>query len=363
MSTVLVTGSSAALAAPSRCAWRTTATTSCCIAAPSVSRPRPLQRRSRRWAARLACCSSTWPIARPRPARCWPTSSPWLLLRHRLQCRHRRDGAFPALSGEDWDAVIHTNLDAFYNVLQPLTMPLVRRKAAARIVTLASVSGIMGNRGQVNYSAAKAGIIGATKALAVELASRKITVNCVAPGLIETDMVDPALVEEALKIIPARRVGRPEEVAAVVSFLMGEDAAYITRQVISVNGEGGMSGKKRVVITGIGALSPLGHDAETVLDSLRARDQQGPAHGGVGRLRRPQHAGGSALRALRASGRTLQPQEHAQHGSRAQMATRSAELALEQAGLIGDPLVTSGRLGVSFGSSSGTPSASATSAA
>lgn len=147
-----------------------------------------------------------------------------------------RDGAFPALTGEDWDAVIHTNLDAFYNVLQPLTMPLVRRKAPGRIVTLASVSGIMGNRGQVNYSAAKAGIIGATKALAVELASRKITVNCVAPGLIETDMVDPALVEEALKIIPARRVGRPEEVAAVVSFLMGEDAAYITRQVISVNG-------------------------------------------------------------------------------------------------------------------------------
>jgi 3-oxoacyl-[acyl-carrier protein] reductase len=147
-----------------------------------------------------------------------------------------RDGAFPALTGEDWDAVIHTNLDAFYNVLQPLTMPLVRRKAPGRIVTLASVSGLMGNRGQVNYSAAKAGIIGATKALAVELASRKITVNCVAPGLIETDMVEPALVEEALKIIPAKRVGRPEEVAAVVSFLMGDDAAYITRQVISVNG-------------------------------------------------------------------------------------------------------------------------------
>ncbi len=147
-----------------------------------------------------------------------------------------RDGAFPALTGEDWDAVIHTNLDAFYNVLQPLTMPLVRRKAAGRIVTLASVSGIMGNRGQVNYSAAKAGIIGATKALAVELASRKITVNCVAPGLIETDMIDAGLMEEALKIIPAKRVGRPEEVAALVSFLMGPDAAYITRQVISVNG-------------------------------------------------------------------------------------------------------------------------------
>jgi len=147
-----------------------------------------------------------------------------------------RDGAFPALTGEDWDAVIHTNLDAFYNVLQPLTMPLVRRKAPGRIVTLASVSGLMGNRGQVNYSAAKAGIIGATKALAVELASRKITVNCVAPGLIETDMIDATLVEEALKIIPAKRVGRPEEVAALVAFLMREDAAYITRQVISVNG-------------------------------------------------------------------------------------------------------------------------------
>jgi 3-oxoacyl-[acyl-carrier protein] reductase len=147
-----------------------------------------------------------------------------------------RDGAFPALTGEDWDAVIHTNLDAFYNVLQPLTMPLVRRKQPGRIVTLASVSGLMGNRGQVNYSAAKAGIIGATKALAVELASRRITVNCVAPGLIETDMIDSEVVDEALKIIPAKRVGRPEEVAALVSFLMGEDAAYITRQVISVNG-------------------------------------------------------------------------------------------------------------------------------
>jgi 3-oxoacyl-[acyl-carrier protein] reductase len=113
----------------------------------------------------------------------------------------------------------------------------VRRRKPGRIVTLSSVSGIMGNRGQVNYSAAKAGIIGATKALAVELASRGITVNCVAPGLIDTEMVvDPRIVEEALKAIPVKRVGKPEEVAAAVSFLMSEDAAYITRQVLSVNG-------------------------------------------------------------------------------------------------------------------------------
>ncbi|MFT4172705.1 MAG: 3-ketoacyl-ACP reductase FabG2 [Rhodocyclaceae bacterium] len=147
-----------------------------------------------------------------------------------------RDGAFPALTGEDWDAVIHTNLDAFYNVLNPLIMPMVRRRAPGRIVTLSSVSGVAGNRGQVNYSAAKAGIIGATKALALELAKRDITVNCVAPGLIDTDMIEPQVLEEAMKMIPARRMGRPEEVAATVSFLLSPEAAYITRQVISVNG-------------------------------------------------------------------------------------------------------------------------------
>jgi 3-oxoacyl-[acyl-carrier protein] reductase len=147
-----------------------------------------------------------------------------------------RDNAFPAMPAEDWDFVLKTNLDGFYNVLNPLIMPLVRRRAPGRIVTLASVSGLIGNRGQVNYSAAKAGIIGASKALALELASRAITVNCVAPGLIETEMISDAPLEEALKLIPARRVGRPEEVAAAVSFLMADDAAYITRQVISVNG-------------------------------------------------------------------------------------------------------------------------------
>jgi 3-oxoacyl-[acyl-carrier protein] reductase len=147
-----------------------------------------------------------------------------------------RDNAFPAMPGEDWDIVLKTNLDGFYNVLNPLIMPMVRRRSPGRIVTLASVSGLIGNRGQVNYSAAKAGIIGATKALAVELASRGITVNCVAPGLIDTDMIDGVSLEEALKLIPARRVGKPEEVAAAVAFLLADDAAYITRQVISVNG-------------------------------------------------------------------------------------------------------------------------------
>lgn len=147
-----------------------------------------------------------------------------------------RDGAFPALSDDDWDVVMRTNLDGFYNVLHPLTMPMIRRRAPGRIVTLASVSGLMGNRGQVNYSAAKAGIIGATKALALELAKREITVNCVAPGLIDTDMLDAVPVEEVLHIVPARRLGRPEEVAAAISFLMSADASYITRQVIAVNG-------------------------------------------------------------------------------------------------------------------------------
>ena len=147
-----------------------------------------------------------------------------------------RDGAFPALSGEDWDQVLATNLNGFYNVLQPLIMPMIRRRRPGRIVTLSSVSGVAGNRGQVNYSAAKAGIIGASKALAIELASRQITVNCVAPGLIRTDMTTTAPIEEALKLIPAGRVGEPEEVAGIVAFLMSREADYITRQVIGVNG-------------------------------------------------------------------------------------------------------------------------------
>ena len=147
-----------------------------------------------------------------------------------------RDNAFPAMTGDEWDSVIHTNLDGFYNVLQPCVMPMVRRRKPGRIVTLSSVSGIAGNRGQTNYSAAKAGIIGATKALALELAKREITVNCVAPGLIETEMLPAEIIDEAMKMIPLRRVGKPDDVAAAVAYLMSDDAAYVTRQVISVNG-------------------------------------------------------------------------------------------------------------------------------
>jgi len=149
-----------------------------------------------------------------------------------------RDGAFPALTDEDWDGVIHTNLDSFYNVLHPCVMPMIGLRQGGRIIALSSVSGITGNRGQVNYSAAKAGIIGACKALSLELAKRKITVNCIAPGLIDTGMLDmeqPAL-DAAMSMIPLKRMGRAEEVAGLASYLMSDIAGYVTRQVISING-------------------------------------------------------------------------------------------------------------------------------
>lgn len=146
------------------------------------------------------------------------------------------DNPFPVLDEMQWDKVIDTNLNGFYNVLQPIVMPMVENRIRGRIITMSSISGLIGNRGQVNYSAAKAGIIGATKALAIELAKHKITVNCIAPGLIDTDMLADLPLDEIKKMIPARRLGKPEEVASLVNYLLSEEAAYLTRQVISVNG-------------------------------------------------------------------------------------------------------------------------------
>ncbi|ASJ76861.1 3-oxoacyl-ACP reductase FabG [Granulosicoccus antarcticus] len=146
------------------------------------------------------------------------------------------DAAFPALTSDDWHGVINTNLNSFYNVVKPAIMPMIRRRKAGRIVAVTSVSGIMGNRGQVNYSAAKSGLHGAVRALAMELAGRRITVNAVAPGLIETDLLDPDIIERAMPMIPMKRIGTADEVAGSVSFLCSSDAAYITRQILSVNG-------------------------------------------------------------------------------------------------------------------------------
>ena len=147
-----------------------------------------------------------------------------------------KDDSFPSMSEDDWDQVIDTNLNGFYNVVQPLVMPMIRSRKPGRIITISSISGIAGNRGQVNYSATKAGLIGATKSLAIELGKRNITVNCVAPGIIDTGMVTDEQYEYAKPLIPLRRMGEPSEVAGLVSYLMSDKAAYITRQVISING-------------------------------------------------------------------------------------------------------------------------------
>lgn len=147
-----------------------------------------------------------------------------------------KDNVFPAMTDDEWDDVIDTNLGGFYNVLKPIVMPMISARIRGRIITLSSISGLAGNRGQVNYSASKAGIIGATKALSLELAKRGITVNCIAPGVIDTDMTKDLPVDELKKIIPMKRVGTAKEVASLANYLMSEDASYITGQVISVNG-------------------------------------------------------------------------------------------------------------------------------
>lgn len=146
------------------------------------------------------------------------------------------DAPFPALNADAWDKVLHTNLDGLYNVLHPCVMPMISARRGGRIIAMSSISGVMGNRGQVNYAASKAGIIGAVKSLAIELAKRNITVNAIAPGVIETDMTSELPIEEIEKMIPMRRMGKPNEIASLVAYLLSDDASYITRQVISVNG-------------------------------------------------------------------------------------------------------------------------------
>ena len=147
-----------------------------------------------------------------------------------------KDNVFPAMEDDEWDSVINTNLNGFYNVVKPLILPMIQSRQKGRIVTLSSVSGLSGNRGQVNYSASKAGIIGATKALSLEVAKRGITVNCVAPGVIESDMTEDLPKDRVLDMIPMKRFGTAEEVANVIGFLVSDKASYITGQVISVNG-------------------------------------------------------------------------------------------------------------------------------
>ncbi len=147
-----------------------------------------------------------------------------------------KDNVFPSLEADEWDEVISTNLTGFYNVLKPLVMPMISNRIKGRIITMSSIAALSGNRGQVNYSASKAGIIGATKSLALELAKRGITVNCIAPGVIDTDMIKDVPLDEVKKLIPMKRLGQAKEVASLANYLMSEDASYITGQVISVNG-------------------------------------------------------------------------------------------------------------------------------
>jgi 3-oxoacyl-[acyl-carrier protein] reductase len=146
------------------------------------------------------------------------------------------DAVFPGMSGEQWDSVVDVSLNGFFNVTRPLTLPMIRTRWG-RIINISSVAGITGNRGQVNYSAAKGALHAAGKSLALELASRGVTVNAVAPGIIATDMIEGTFDAEAIKaLVPMQRAGQPGEVAELVAFLASEQAAYISGQVISING-------------------------------------------------------------------------------------------------------------------------------
>ena len=147
-----------------------------------------------------------------------------------------KDTPFPAMSADDWDSVLRTNLDSFYNIIHPVVMPMIQARKPGRIIVITSISGVTGNRGQTNYSASKAGLIGAAKSLAIELGKRNITVNCIAPGVIETDMVSQEIIDYVKPIIAMKRIGKPEEVAAAVSFFLSEQASYITKQVLCVDG-------------------------------------------------------------------------------------------------------------------------------
>lgn len=146
------------------------------------------------------------------------------------------DAVFPGMSGLQWDRVLDVSLNGFFNVTQPLTMPMVRKRWG-RIISISSVAAITGNRGQVNYSAAKGALHAASKSLALELASRCITVNVVAPGIIATDMIEGSFDAEAIKrLVPMQRAGQPQEVADLVAFLASDQASYISGQVLSING-------------------------------------------------------------------------------------------------------------------------------
>lgn len=149
------------------------------------------------------------------------------------------DGLFPMMRPEAWHSVTRTSLDGFFNLTRPVVKAMMRKRAGS-IVTISSASGLVGNKGQVNYSAAKAGLMGATRSLAAEVARLGIRVNAVAPGLIETDMtreVSQLMSKEMIKqMIPMNRFGTPEEVARVVRFLCSEDASYVTGQVIGITG-------------------------------------------------------------------------------------------------------------------------------